>query len=75
VTYIEFIGGICLILGVLTRAVAGLIACVIAVALVKVHLANGFFAPAGFEYTLLILSACATLFISGGGKFSLWKKP
>ena len=42
------------------------------VALVSVHLGNGFFLTAqGIEYALALLSATSALMIMGGGHFSV----
>ena len=73
--YTELIGGLCLILGVLTRPAAALILMLIAVATYKVHLSKGFFlANGGFEYNILIMAACISVIILGAGKFSLAPK-
>ena len=74
----ELGGGIFLILGFLTRPSAKILAIVSLVALVVVHLKNGFFmATGGYEYILLLLAACVSLMFSGAGKWSLdgklWK--
>lgn len=75
VAYIELIGGICLILGLLTRVVSVLLLGVIVVAAVKVHLPNGFFMMAGgYEYNFIIISALIALLISGSGKLGITKK-
>lgn len=75
VACVELIGGICLILGLLTRISAALLLIVMMVAAAKVHLAKGFFlSGGGFEYVFIIACACLALMLMGGGKFSLWKK-
>jgi len=51
---IEFFGGLFLALGLLTRPVAALVVGMMAVAVVHVHLPNGYFwTDGGFEYPLL----------------------
>jgi len=68
----ELIGGILLIGGIFPRTGATMIACVMAVAAVKVHGPNGLFASnSGFEYPLLALSVAVALAFTGGGKLSL----
>jgi len=75
VAYVELIGGIFLIFGLFTKIASLLLIIIMAVAIVKVHLANGFFASAGgFEYAFVILVALITLFLSGPGKFCITKK-
>jgi putative oxidoreductase len=66
------IGGILLVLGLFTRWAAKFLVVVSLVALVAVHLPNGFFAQTGgYEYILLLLAACVSLVLTGGGKLSL----
>ncbi len=74
----ELVGGIFLILGFLTRWSAKVLAVVSVVALVVVHLPNGFFmSTGGYEYILLLLAASVSLMFSGAGRWSLdraiWK--
>jgi putative oxidoreductase len=73
VALVEFVGGIFLVLGFLTRVSAGLIAVVMAVALLGVHLKNGFFLPSGFEYVLILLAAAIALAFLGPGNAALKK--
>ncbi len=69
---VELVGGIMLILGLLTRFAAKLSAIVAVIALVLVHLPNGFFmATGGYEFILLLLAASVSLMLTGGGKWSL----
>ncbi|MGO4885156.1 MAG: DoxX family protein [Bryobacteraceae bacterium] len=74
----EFLGGIGLILGLLGRVAAFGIFCNMVVAIVKVHLANGFFMNwagqkkgEGFEYHLLVLAMAAAIMIMGSGAWSI----
>lgn len=71
VTVVEFVGGIFLIVGVATRIAAALIAIDMIVAILAVHLRNGFFNPRGFEFPLTLLAAMVCLTIAGGGALSL----
>jgi putative oxidoreductase len=73
VALVEFVGGIFLVLGFLTRVSAGLIAVVMAVALLGVHLKKGFFLPGGFEYVLILLAAAIALAFLGPGNAALKK--
>jgi len=66
----EVIGGILLILGAFTHWTAKILAIVAVVALVSVHLPNGFTGPGGYEFILLILVSCVSLMITGPGKYS-----
>mgnify|MGYP002078891724 CR=1 FL=1 len=69
---IEFVGGLMLAAGLLTRPVAALVAGVMAVAAFGVHLPNGFFWTAGgFEYPLLWGVAALYFALRGGGRYSL----
>jgi putative oxidoreductase len=67
----EFVGGILIFFGFLTRVGAFLIACVMLTAIFGVLWPNGFFVPKGFEYPLTILAICIALLISGGGAASV----
>ncbi len=70
-TLAEFLGGIALIMGLFTRWVAAALAIDMTVALVKVHLHGGFFAPSGFEYVMVLLAANLCLAISGPGMLAV----
>lgn len=68
----EFFGGLLLILGLLTRPSAVVLAITMLVAIVTVHLANGLFmANNGYEFALALLAASISLAISGSGKAAL----
>jgi putative oxidoreductase len=75
VTYLEFLGGIALIVGLATRYVAALLAIemVFTIALVKVDV--GLIAPdgagAGAELDLLILAIALGLVLTGAGRWSV----
>ncbi len=69
---IEVFGGLALALGLATRAVAALVAGLMAVAVVQVHLPAGFFwTSGGYEYPLLWGIVALTFVIRGGGCYSL----
>ena len=68
----EFLGGLCLVVGFVTRQAAFSIACVMAVAVFRVHWKGGFFAEAGgYEYPLVLLVASISLIVSGSGPLSI----
>ena len=74
----EFFGSLGVVLGLLTRVAAFGIACVMAVAIFKVHTPNGFFMNwygnqkgEGYEFHLLALGLALALIIGGAGLWSL----
>ena len=76
----EFLGGLGLIVGLLSRIAALGIAVVMIVALVAVHGKFGFFMNwygekqgHGIEYHILVLALAVAVIIKGGGAFSLDK--
>ena len=71
VAFVEFFGGIAILLGLLTRLAALGIAATMVVAILTVHLKNGFFAPTGVEFPLSLLGSAIALIIAGAGDFSL----
>lgn len=71
----EFFGGIALLIGLLTRPAALMLAITMAVAIFAVHLPNGLFmSNDGYEYGLALLGISVALMFSGGGKYSLDRK-
>ena len=71
VTAVEIIGGIALIIGLLTPVVAVLNMVNLLGALVLVHAENGVFVAAnGFELVLALFAGLAMVATLGGGKFS-----
>ena len=76
VTLVETLGGAALLLGVVTRYAALLLAVDMLVALLLVHLQKGFsVAQGGYEFVLLLLLGGVSLLLSGAGKkWALGKK-
>jgi putative oxidoreductase len=75
---IEFFGSLGLIFGIATRLWAIGLFIIMACAIYTTCFANGLFmnwygnqAGEGYEYHVLVMGMCATLFIIGGGKLSL----
>jgi putative oxidoreductase len=71
VTAAELGGGLALLAGAFTRVAGLLTAFTMAVAIATVHLANGFFLPAGFEYTFTLLFASLAVVMTGPGAYSV----
>ncbi len=67
----EFLGGLGLIFGLLTRVSAFGILVIMIVAAAKIHLKQGFFLPGGLEYNWALLAMALSLMLSGAGKISL----
>ena len=71
VAFVEFFGGIALIIGLLTRlAAVGLLAVVLG-ALFLVHLKAGFFMPNGYEFVLALAGSAVFFALSGAGTYSI----
>jgi putative oxidoreductase len=68
----EFFGGIALILGLLVRPAAVVLAFTMLVAIFAVHIGNGLFmSNDGYEFGLVLLAASVSLAISGAGRASI----
>lgn len=71
IALLEFAGGILLVLGLVTRPIALLLAATMVVALVLVHLPAGFFATdGGYEYVLVLAAGGLALAFTGAGRLS-----
>lgn len=79
VSFTEFLGGIALIFGLLSRLAAFGVMCVMIGAVITVHWQNGFFlnwymTPGkghGFEYNLALIAMGLAVVIGGGGCLSI----
>ena len=71
VAFVEFFGGLALITGLLTRLAAAGISSTMIVAILLVHIKNGFFAPTGVEFPLSLLASNIALIVAGAGSWSL----
>ncbi|MEZ9890386.1 DoxX family protein [Vibrio breoganii] len=68
----EFFGGIALLLGLLVRPTALVLAITMLVAIFTVHIENGLFmSNNGYEFGLALLAASVSLMLSGAGRLSL----
>lgn len=67
----EFIGGLLLIAGLLTRLAALAATIDMAVAVALVHWPHGLTGPGGFQFPLAILALCFALMAFGAGPLSL----
>jgi putative oxidoreductase len=68
----EFVGGICILFGFLTRFWAAGLVIDMTVAVVKVHLVNGFFwTKGGFEFVLTLGIIALVLLMTGPGSMSM----
>ncbi len=71
VAFGEFLGGLGLIVGLLSRIAAAGIVIIMAGAIITVHGAKGFFLPEGFEYNLALIAMGLAIVLGGGGCLSL----
>ena len=73
VASVEGIGGVLVVLGLLTRVVSAFQAFIVLVAIALVHFDNGMFGEGGYDSALLLMVASLCLVLEGGGKASLDK--
>ena len=73
VAWVEVLGGIAIIAGVYARHAALLAAIVALVAVVKVHLPNGFTGAGGYEFALLLAVGALAVVLVGPGRHVLRK--
>jgi putative oxidoreductase len=71
VTFVELLGGLALILGLLTRLAALGLAVDMLGALLLVHIGAGFFLPQGFEYVFVLIAVTVALALVGPGAYSV----
>ncbi|MFI8608834.1 DoxX family protein [Pseudomonas sp. NPDC077649] len=68
----EFFGGLALIVGLLARPAAAVLAVTMLVAIVTVHLQHGFFmSNNGYEFALALMAMSLAVVFEGAGKLSL----
>lgn len=68
----EFFGGLGLVVGLLARPAALVLAATLAVAIFSVHIHNGLFmANNGYEFALALLGGVVAVLIEGAGKLSI----
>jgi putative oxidoreductase len=71
----EFFGGLGLVVGLLARPAAVVLAATLVVAIFSVHISHGLFmANNGYEFALALLGGVVAVLIEGAGKFSLDQK-
>ena len=68
----EFLGGLFILIGLLTRPAALVLAITMLVAILSVHIGNGLFmANNGYEFGLALLAVSVSLVFSGAGKLGV----
>lgn len=68
----EFFGGLLLILGLLTRPTALVLAVTMIVAIFSTHIGNGLFmSNNGYEFALSLFAISMSVMLQGGGKLSI----
>ena len=68
----ELFGGLALVIGLLARPAALVLAVTLVVAILSVHIGNGLFmSNNGYEFGLALLAGTVAVLIEGAGRFSL----
>ena len=68
----EFIGGILLVIGVLTRVTSSIFAVILLGAIFHIRWENGFFvSKGGWEWDLVMLAAVLVIIVAGPGRISV----
>ena len=68
----EFIGGILLVVGVLTRVTGSIFAIILLGAIFHIRWENGFFvSQGGWEWDLVMLAAVLAIIVAGPGRISI----
>jgi putative oxidoreductase len=68
----EFFGGLGLVVGLLARPAAVVLAATLVVAILSVHISNGLFmANNGYEFALALLGGVIAVLIEGAGRLSV----
>jgi putative oxidoreductase len=68
---VEFLGGLALITGLLTRLAGAGLGINMLGAFLLVHLPAGFFLPNGYEFVMMLAASSITLLLTGAGRYSI----
>lgn len=68
---VEFVGGVLLIMGLVTRCAALAVLIDMIVAIVKVHWKHGLLGAGGYEFPLALAAIAFALLLFGGGSISI----